>query len=325
MRNKSGSDQESYVSFKAGPNRGHYHGDQLSLHWAAQAKPLMVDHHASYAPRVGQEHMHNRLSFGTKDMPWATMDGHERLLGFATHPAVDVAHAQVQSTRLRRTPKLPPEDWDQRYDIKEIGGTLNYDRSVVFLKSFPHDAILLIDDWSAPKPLHATFNAHVYGSKVVEKGNQIAVDDHFSAIRIAPKSAQLERLDWSHENGGKESTIGLRWTVEAATGTMVTLLWPGENPPEVTVDEDGSLHIGDYHIAHGLGASGQRFIRVSQGGKELVGLEADPNRNQGAIGIFIPDAGYPFGPIPKWLREQRLTRPDWAQNLPKLLDPLEGF
>ena len=30
------------------------------------------------------------------------------------------------------------------------------------------------------------------------------------------------------------------------------------------------------------------------------------------LGLFVPDAGYPFGVIPDWLIRQRSQVPDWA-------------
>ena len=98
FRHKPGTNDETFLSFKAGPNRGHYHGDQLSLHYAADATPLAIDHRVSYSPRAGQEHLHNRVSFSLPDNPdfeFANMDGYERLIAF---------------------PKLEPEGW------REAGG-----------------------------------------------------------------------------------------------------------------------------------------------------------------------------------------------------------
>jgi hypothetical protein len=44
----------------------------------------------------------------------------------------------------------------------------------------------------------------------------------------------------------------------------------------------------------------------------LTDNDIDMNRSQGEIGLFVPDAGYPFGEIPEWLIKQRLAVPDWA-------------
>ena len=54
------------------------------------------------------------------------------------------------------------------------------------------------------------------------------------------------------------------------------------------------------------------YVTVTRGGKEvltLTGKEIDPDHSQGDIGLFVPDAGYPFGDIPDWLIKQRANRP----------------
>ena len=32
----------------------------------------------------------------------------------------------------------------------------------------------------------------------------------------------------------------------------------------------------------------------------LTGKDIDMDRSQGEVGLFVPDAGYPFGVIPDW-------------------------
>lgn len=45
---------------------------------------------------------------------------------------------------------------------------------------------------------------------------------------------------------------------------------------------------------------------------DVAGKDVDMDRSQGKIGLFVPDAGYPFGVIPDWLIKQRAKVPDWA-------------
>ncbi|TVR07545.1 MAG: hypothetical protein EA401_14795 [Planctomycetota bacterium] len=328
LRNRPGTDDETFVAIKAGPNRGHYHGDQLALHWVDRRQPLMVDHHVSYNPRAGQEHMHNRLSFGTEDMPWAVIDGHERVLGLATSEAADVMVGEVASTRLRRMPKLPPEEWDQRWDTHELGGSLRYQRAVVLLKGLERDVLVLCDSWQGPQALQTTWNGHVIGEDASVDGAVAQVGDRLTAVRIAPEEASFSRLDWSHDRGGGENTVGLRWSVEAEAGRFITVLWPGDDPPDISAIE-GGVRIGDYAVTFAPAFADnpdQPAVRVEHGGSEAVVLnQLDYQRSQGDIGIFVPDAGYPFGPIPAWLASQRLQRPDWAKDLPELLDPMEQW
>jgi hypothetical protein len=45
----------------------------------------------------------------------------------------------------------------------------------------------------------------------------------------------------------------------------------------------------------------------------LEGKDMDLDRSQGEVGLFVPDAGYPFGEIPNWLIRRRAKRPDWTK------------
>eukprot|EP00912_Choanoflagellata_sp_UC4_P002227 UC4_evm1s1408 len=64
FRSKPGTLSETFLSFKAGPNQGHDHGDQLSIHWCAYGTRHSVDLLFGYKPRPLQEFWHNRMSFG---------------------------------------------------------------------------------------------------------------------------------------------------------------------------------------------------------------------------------------------------------------------
>ena len=158
---KPGTPQESYLAFKAGPNRGHYHGDQLSFHYGANAYPAAVDHHCSYSPRAAQEHMHNRVAFFTGAMPWANMGGFERLIAFKTSPQVDIAVGQVESKRLREIVSLPPSQWHREWPVHRLDGTLTYRRTIVFVKGAVCDYFVIRDQFSAPETVGAAFCLHV--------------------------------------------------------------------------------------------------------------------------------------------------------------------
>jgi len=41
------------------------------------------------------------------------------------------------------------------------------------------------------------------------------------------------------------------------------------------------------------------------------------DRSQDEVGLFVSDAGYPFGRIPDWLIRQRAKVPDWAPGWAK--------
>lgn len=94
------------------------------------------------------------------------------------------------------------------------------------------------------------------------------------------------------------------------------MLYPGK-PPEMEALPDG-VRVGEYTVrfnAHPASADISQgdapVVTVSAARESLLTLparEIDLGRSQGEIGLFVPDAGYPFGPIPDWLIRQRTPR-----------------
>lgn len=462
FRNRPGTPRETYFAFKSGPNRGHFHGDQLSFHYGAFGRMQLVDHHCSYRPRAGQEHMHNRVAFHTDPLPWANMDGYERVIAFKSTPGVDVAVGQVESDRLRVAEPFPPEKWDTRFPQQVFDVPLRYRRTVVFVKGDARDYFVIRDQATGPD-VFATYCLHGYGEKMDQQGPAFDLDG-MRVFVAAPTHFQVSRHDWQHANGDPESTKGLRLTTRGRSNEFITVLMPRILParsvcrivlPGALVRGDGAkkdldvilnvengkvtgarpaflapafnlgartgtvsvvtrtdgiglsvqVDVGDdrtcsggtgtYEVRFaGQDATGQgtysgsftprpykgknaafttvtglsavkgtatgelvkawysaqpeylptlpamaaipggvrvgedeirfaggvdnvddaQYVTVTRGGQELLALtgrEIDMDRSQGDIGLFVPDAGYPFGDIPEWLIRQRTRRPDW--------------
>jgi hypothetical protein len=317
--NRPGTDRETYLSFKSGPNRCHYHGDQLAFHYCANGRPLVVDHHCSYHPRAGQEHMHNRLAFYTDEMPFANMDGYERVLALKTSEHADIAISQVESNRLRAVESLPPEAWDARYPQLKFNKSLVYRRTVVLMKNGNQDYFVFRDQYWADCKLNAAFCLHTYGTTPYQEGRTL----NFGNLSLYCNHQKFEwkNFDWMHDNGGHEETKGIRLEISGQTGEMVTVMYPGIHPPEmknipggVQVGDDRLVFSGDQHDFEGS----SEVVLVTRSGKRILSLnskEIDPDRSQGEIGLFVPDAGYPFGDIPEWLAKQRAIKPEWASGI----------
>jgi hypothetical protein len=310
FRNRPGSADETYLAFKSGPNRGHYHGDQLSLHYAAHGRLVAVDHHCSYSPRAGQEHMHNRVAFAVPGLPHANMDGYERLVAFKTSADVDAAIGQVESDRLRAVTNLPPEVWNQGGPVHAFPGLLKYRRTVVSVKNAAADYVVLRDQFESPDPVTAVYCLHAYGSKAEQAGRKIQFDG-LALFCADPAAFTFERLDWQHSNGGLEATRGVRLSQTATSGQFITVLYPSSEPPAVETVAAG-VRIGSDVVTFGGGlddAEASVYVTVERAGKPvltLTGRDIDMDRSQGDIGLFVPDAGYPFGEIPDWLIRQRV-------------------
>ncbi|MCC5830072.1 MAG: hypothetical protein JJU36_11555 [Phycisphaeraceae bacterium] len=317
FRNRPGTDRENYLAFKAGPNRGHYHGDQLSIHYAARARLIAVDHHVSYSPRAGQEHMHNRVAFHTEKLPWANMDGYERTIAIKTGPVADVAIGQVESPRLRITTEWPPEDWNTWLPEQVFETPLRYRRTIVQVKGGDEDYFVIRDQHDGPK-VNATYCLHVYGNRAERRGDTIRFD-RLTLFVATPREFEFGRHDFTHNNRGPESTKGIRLTVEGESSEFITVLYPhGSRTPEMRAIP-GGVRVGEDEITFAGGIDEEAdtvYARVARAGRtvlELKGDELDLERNQGEIGLFVPNAGYPFGPIPDWLIRQRAGLPEWAK------------
>jgi hypothetical protein len=316
FNHKPGTPEETYVSFKSGPNRGHYHGDQLSITFSASARQLAVDHHCSYGPRADQEHMHNRVAFFTEKMPYANMDGYERLIAFKTSEHADVAMGQVESERIHPQLPKPPANWHQEYPQHRFATPLTYRRTVVLVKGGPKDYAVLRDQYWAPEPLGAAYCLHVVTDKIEPKGQTV---DFGNLTLLCAKPAQFKFVSfpWEHGNGGREHTEGARLEIQGAQGEFVTVLYPGPAPAWSAVP--GGVKVGDDEITFAgdkpTAGDDAAYATVKRAGKVLVtlaGKDVDLDRSQGEIGLFVPDMGYPFGEIPDWLIRQRAKINPWA-------------
>ena len=324
FRNKPGTGSETYLAFKSGPNRGHYHGDQLSFHYCAHARQVAIDHMCSYGPRAGQEHMHNRVAFHTDALAWANMDGFERVIALKASTDVDIAMGQVESERLRVTTKYPPEGWDVYLPEQRLEKPLTYRRTIVCLKNHGEDYFVIRDQSAGPK-VKATYCLHVLSDTCDRRASTI---DFGNATLFCahPREFAFGRHDWTFEkkkrDGSlllKEHTKGVRLTVEGETSEFITVLYPGGRPPKMEAI-DGGVRVSDDEITFAGGIDDDdaaTYVTVRRGGKavmQFTGKDIDMNRSQGEVGLFVPDAGYPFGEIPDWLIRQRSTVPDWAPD-----------
>lgn len=323
FHNRPGTPQETYMAFKSGPNRGHYHGDQLSFHYCADARPLAIDHMCSYNPRAGQEHMHNRVAFHTDKLPYANMDGFERLIAMKTSGDADVAIGQVESERLRITEKYPPEQWDTYLPEERFEKPLKYRRTIVCVKNRGKDYFVVRDQHAGPA-VKATYCLHVLSDRC-ERAESSFRFDRLTLTCAWPREFAVERHDWDFDKKDdksgrvviQEHTKGIRLATAGERSEFITVLDPAGQPRPVEAVEHGVRVDGD-EILFGGGLDNlpdTAYVTVRRGGKVIVqvtGRDIDMDRSQGEVGLFVPDAGYPFGEIPDWLIKQRSKLPPWA-------------
>lgn len=332
-----GSATESFLAFKAGPNRAKMHGDQLSFHYATQNRGVLVDHFSGSNPRAEQEHMHNRVSFTPDNPTWkyANMDGYERLIAFKNGTLGDVAVGQVESNRLRSEPQYPNEIVTQeKAAIYPLEAPLVYRRTMVMVKpgATPGGvAYFVIRDQATGPMVKETLHFHTAITKITSfmQGRNSPViadsltDPTISFVVSSTQPIEMNPLKWWHADksvaGLFEDTVDPGITTPATTSyDMISafVALPGAKNPSlapfpggvtVTMPNGQSDQITFIDPA-GDAAPDFALIKLTRAGKEETLLtvgDVDLNRSQGKTGLFVPEAGYDLGPIPDWLLTQR--------------------
>ncbi len=331
-----GSANESFLAFKAGPNRAKMHGDQLSFHYAAQNRGVLVDHFSGSNPRAEQEHMHNRVSF-TPDIPtwkYANMDGYERLIAFNIGTMGDVAVGQVESNRLRSEPQYPNEIVTQaKAAIYPLEAPLVYRRTMVMVKpdATPGGvAYFVIRDQASGPMLKETLHFHNAITKITGfmQGRNSPViadsltDPTISFVVSTTQQTELNTFKWWHAD---KSGAAFENTIDPSISTPATTSYdmisafvalPGAKNPSMSAFPGGvtvTMPNGQsdritFIDAPGDAAPDFALIKLTREGKEETLLtvgDVNLNRSQGKTGLFVPEAGYDLGPIPDWLQTQR--------------------
>ena len=302
--------EDEVLAWKAGPMRGHYHGDQLSFHWWDRA----IDHQVSYNPRADQEHMHNRVAFSPAEWDYANMDGFERVIAYNTHTVADASIGQVQqSERLRKMPEYPPVEWQARYDEFALEEKLTYRRTMVMVKGSV-DYFVIRDQHWGPE-LDATFCLHTKGTQVDWNGVDL-VDFGNMALYVAKASSEMDykRFDYDYPS---DPSKGVMLTVSGSETEFITVMWPNGDIPSFS-NVSGGVQVGSDVItfADPSGNESDPVVTVN-GNVILQSSDVDLNRSQGYgyldqgrdkwdASIYIPEVGYPMGPVPEWYLKQRV-------------------
>jgi len=217
--------------------------------------------------------------------------------------------------------ELPPENWDDALVTQWFDTPLTYRRTIVFIKDAtdsdgkPIKPFFVIRDQYEGPELDVTYNLHALGTDAKVDGQRIAFDK-LNAVVIKPAEIEPEMFKWAHDNGGLEQTISPRITRHGESVEFITVLLPAHHTP-VVAQHPGGVKVGNTIIQFGTGLPDNSMPPIGKTGSavevwsdethalSLKQDEIDLNRSQGDIGLFVPDVGYPFGPIPRWLIDQR--------------------
>lgn len=131
MRNNFGP-QESFLSIKAGPTRGHYHNDELAYHFYANGHPISLDYNCSYSPRGDHAALHNSMTFGREgrvrhNARDEMVHGMEQIFGtawaggFGASEEGAVFVAERESNSVTMTPIFPEDhEFSRNYESRQV-------------------------------------------------------------------------------------------------------------------------------------------------------------------------------------------------------------
>ncbi len=283
----------SFLAFKAGPARHHYHGDELSVHFSALGVPLVIDHASQDTWSATN---HNR-----PDMNGKTPGTVAEPRAFHSSPIADVFVADERATNIyqaRPDLALPPAatlSEANAWKMRRYAMLVKHDPQ----KSKIPDYLVIRDEIVSPEPIG--WNLHVLARDIQGDGptflfpGQLGVD--LTAHFVQPEIKSVEKKDsgngkiipedfprgtWKPDDG--EHTKWLR--VQGAPGQthwLVVLIPNRETKVERLSNTSARITLGNESEIIHLGTDGTHQAALERGG---------------TISVLLPEGGIkPLGEV----------------------------
>jgi hypothetical protein len=194
---------ESYVTFKAGPARNHYQGDELSFFFASLSTPLAIDYACHYSPRPWHAAMHNRPDMNNV-RPVAL--GIPR--AFATNAVADAFVADERTSEMNHVPLEPQytskPGWEYPTTFLPAEKTpWTFRRYAMLVKHDPReskiaDYLVVRDEIESPEPVW--WNLHILARAIEQQGGSFLFPGQFdvdlTAHVLTPEVGAVEKREW---------------------------------------------------------------------------------------------------------------------------------
>lgn len=167
MRDGFGQSDESFVSYKAGSARGHYHNDENSFHFYSGGTPIALDYNCSYTPRGDHAALHNTVTFGKAAVLKHNGQGRNiacreeltstaQVRHFQSTPVADLVVSERTGGELVMRPVDPGDhEFGRGYPTRKTS-PLSHRRSLVFVKhkagSGMSDYLVVRDECGGSEP-----------------------------------------------------------------------------------------------------------------------------------------------------------------------------
>jgi hypothetical protein len=217
LRSRFGTPREHFLSLKAGRIRGHYHNDENSFHYYANATPVALDYNCSYTPRGDHAALHNSMTFGRpapvrNNQTGREVEAMEQIHGdaavgaFASLPAGDLVVSERKSSRLGLSPVDPGDaEYNRDYPSRPVDPIVH--RRLLLLVKHPEgdplgDYLVVRDETRSTEPQQ--LNLHLAARDLRVAGPLVEARGQFDqdiAVYLAEASApRVETRSWHYSD-----------------------------------------------------------------------------------------------------------------------------
>lgn len=179
------TDQETFLTVRAGHTMGHYHNDTLSYHYYADGTPISLDYNCSYSPRGDHAALHNSMTFGatstlTHNASGRTVEAMEqvfsggRLGAFVRGNLAEVSVGERHGAGLSLSPVDPKDaEFQRRYPYRQLDQPIVHRRFVALIKhpaaAALTDYLVIRDETQSTEPQQV--NIHLLSAAMQRQGN----------------------------------------------------------------------------------------------------------------------------------------------------------
>jgi len=187
FRDHFGTPDESFLTYKAGPARGHYHNDEQSYHYYALNTPISLDYNCSYHPRGDHAALKNSMTFGKLDQIVNNQKGQpvpaqEQLTNtaavgaFISQPQGDLVVSEVKGDTLSLNPIYPEDaEFQRSYPSRKVGDLIH--RRLLLMVKHPVSSkmsdYLVVRDEVKSDNVAQQVNVHLLAKDITANGRLV--------------------------------------------------------------------------------------------------------------------------------------------------------
>ena len=201
MRNRFGTDRESFAAIHAGRAAGHYHNDDPAFHLYLNGIPVALDYNCSYTPRGDHAALHNTLTFGNSgtirtnegNREVEAMEqafGRSKCVLFKTSKPIDIFVSEKTTQGVALSPVKPEDaEFQRNYPSRDT-------------EPITHKRVFAL-----VKPSGASLNDFAVVRDIVDSSEPFQLNLHLLGRDLTELAPGLYRSEAQVERNGKPANI----------------------------------------------------------------------------------------------------------------------